>query len=64
MQNVALVHDTAVSDGPPKADEAETRRSGADQLLPFHTIASPVESTATQNNAIGHETPVSVDVVP
>jgi hypothetical protein len=64
MQNAALVQDTPVSEGPPKADDRDSRSSGLDQLLPFHTIASPVESTATQNEGTGHETSVNVDVVP
>ena len=64
MQKVALVHDTPVREAAPKAEELFSRRSGADQLVPFHAIASPVESTATQNAATGQETSVSVDVVP
>jgi hypothetical protein len=64
MQKVALVHETPVREAAPKADDPLSRRSGADQLLPFHAIASPVESTATQNEATGQDTSVSVDVVP
>jgi hypothetical protein len=64
MQNEALVHDTPVSDIPPKADEEDSRCVGPDQLVPFQVIDSPVASTATQKDASGQDTSVNVEVVP
>jgi hypothetical protein len=48
-------HDTSSADGG-RIDR------GADQVAPFQVISPPVESTATQKDAVAHETAVGIPV--